>query len=217
MDDDVFLVSGATVSTGVCRAVAVAVGEQSRWGKTKVPLPLAAPSPTPRTPHSPPPCLPLQAKLAAENPATPLQVPPACHAGVAAVAIAFTPTLTPPSRLPPVRPPARPLSFRRQEKLDVLAGQIGNLGMAAAGATFLASVAIWALRPEARAPQHATLLDFVLHAFIVAVTIVVVAVPEGLPLAVTLSLAYSTQQMMKDNNLIRVLQVSARWSAWMCL
>ena len=36
-----------------------------------------------------------------------------------------------------------------------------------------------------------------------AVTIVVVAVPEGLPLAVTLSLAYSTQKMMKDNNLIR--------------
>jgi Ca2+-transporting ATPase len=37
------------------------------------------------------------------------------------------------------------------------------------------------------------------------VTIVVVAVPEGLPLAVTLSLAYSTQKMMQDNNLIRVL------------
>ena len=38
------------------------------------------------------------------------------------------------------------------------------------------------------------------------VTIVVVAVPEGLPLAVTLSLAYSTQKMMNDNNLIRVLE-----------
>ena len=37
------------------------------------------------------------------------------------------------------------------------------------------------------------------------VTIVVVAVPEGLPLAVTLSLAYSTQKMMLDNNLIRHL------------
>ncbi len=37
------------------------------------------------------------------------------------------------------------------------------------------------------------------------VAIVVVAVPEGLPLAVTLSLAYSTQKMMIDNNLIRVL------------
>ena len=45
-----------------------------------------------------------------------------------------------------------------------------------------------------------------LHAFIVAVTIVVVAVPEGLPLAVTLSLAYSTQKMMDDQCLIRVLE-----------
>ena len=54
--------------------------------------------------------------------------------------------------------------------------------------------------------HHATIFDFVLHAFIVAVTIVVVAVPEGLPLAVTLSLAYSTQKMMDDQCLIRVLE-----------
>ena len=33
----------------------------------------------------------------------------------------------------------------------------------------------------------------------------VVAVPEGLPLAVTISLAYSMQKMMKDNNFVRVL------------
>ena len=51
-----------------------------------------------------------------------------------------------------------------------------------------------------------TLFDFCLKAFIMGVTIVVVAVPEGLPLAVTLSLAYSTQKMMNDNNLIRVLE-----------
>jgi P-type Ca2+ transporter type 2C len=50
-----------------------------------------------------------------------------------------------------------------------------------------------------------TLFEHVLHAFIIAVTIVVVAVPEGLPLAVTISLAYSTKKMLKDNNLIRVL------------
>lgn len=41
--------------------------------------------------------------------------------------------------------------------------------------------------------------------FIFAVTIVVVAVPEGLPLAVTISLAYSMKKMMKDNNFVRVL------------
>ena len=42
--------------------------------------------------------------------------------------------------------------------------------------------------------------------FIVAVSIIVVAVPEGLPLAVTLSLAYATVRMLEDNNLVRVLK-----------
>ena len=44
-----------------------------------------------------------------------------------------------------------------------------------------------------------------LQFFIFAVTIVVVAVPEGLPLAVTISLAYSMRKMMRDNNFVRVL------------
>lgn len=38
---------------------------------------------------------------------------------------------------------------------------------------------------------------------IIAITVIVVAIPEGLPLAVTLSLAYSTKRMLKDNNLVR--------------
>ena len=44
-----------------------------------------------------------------------------------------------------------------------------------------------------------------LEFFIFAVTILVVAVPEGLPLAVTISLAYSMKKMMKDNCFVRVL------------
>lgn len=40
---------------------------------------------------------------------------------------------------------------------------------------------------------------------IIGVTVLVVAVPEGLPLAVTLALAYSVKKMMKDNNLVRHL------------
>ena len=91
-----------------------------------------------------------------------------------------------------------------QEKLDVLAGQIGNLGMASAAATFIAMSVLWYFYPDDRV-QGESILEFLLKAFIICVTIVVVAVPEGLPLAVTLSLAYSTQKMMLDNNLIRVL------------
>mmetsp|Transcript_22674 Transcript_22674/g.22874 ORF Transcript_22674/g.22874 Transcript_22674/m.22874 type:complete len:1042 (-) Transcript_22674:604-3729(-) len=91
-----------------------------------------------------------------------------------------------------------------QEKLDTLAGQIGKGGMSVAGATFIAIILLWLLHPESRHPDQ-MFFDVVLKAFILAVTIVVVAVPEGLPLAVTLSLAYSTQKMMLDNNLIRVL------------
>lgn len=49
------------------------------------------------------------------------------------------------------------------------------------------------------------MFDEMLKSFIIGVTIVVVAVPEGLPLAVTISLAYSTMKMLADKNLIRVL------------
>ena len=41
---------------------------------------------------------------------------------------------------------------------------------------------------------------------ITAITVVVVAVPEGLPLAVTLALAFATTRMLRDNNLVRVLR-----------
>lgn len=40
---------------------------------------------------------------------------------------------------------------------------------------------------------------------IISVTLVVVAVPEGLPLAVTLALAFATKRMTKNNLLVRVL------------
>ncbi|BFU21882.1 plasma membrane calcium-transporting ATPase putative [Entamoeba histolytica] len=49
-------------------------------------------------------------------------------------------------------------------------------------------------------------LTVLIDYFILAVTIIVAAVPEGLPLAVTISLAYSMKQMFKDNNLVRHLK-----------
>lgn len=46
----------------------------------------------------------------------------------------------------------------------------------------------------------------VLQYLLIAITVLVVAIPEGLPLAVTLSLAFSVNKMMEDNNLVRKLQ-----------
>ena len=46
------------------------------------------------------------------------------------------------------------------------------------------------------------LLDYLL----IAITVVVLAIPEGLPLSVTLSLAFSVKRMLKDQNLVRKMQ-----------
>jgi P-type E1-E2 ATPase len=43
---------------------------------------------------------------------------------------------------------------------------------------------------------------------IIAITVIVVAVPEGLPLAVTIALAFSVRKMKKENNLVRKLHAS---------
>ena len=46
-------------------------------------------------------------------------------------------------------------------------------------------------------------LQYLLDSIMICVTLIVVAVPEGLPMAVTLSLAYSMHRMLKTNNLVR--------------
>ncbi len=46
-------------------------------------------------------------------------------------------------------------------------------------------------------------VSYVLQTVMISVTLIVVAVPEGLPMAVTLSLAYSMRRMLKTNNLVR--------------
>lgn len=46
-------------------------------------------------------------------------------------------------------------------------------------------------------------VSYLLQTIMIAVTLIVVAVPEGLPMAVTLSLAYSMRRMLKTNNLVR--------------
>ena len=59
------------------------------------------------------------------------------------------------------------------------------------------------INPGADSTTWSTLLAHTLQTLMVAVTLIVVAVPEGLPMAVTLSLAYSMRAMLKTNNLVR--------------
>ncbi len=59
------------------------------------------------------------------------------------------------------------------------------------------------IHPEAGDEAWSSLLAHTLQTVMIAVTLIVVAVPEGLPMAVTLSLAYSMSRMLKTNNLVR--------------
>ena len=54
-------------------------------------------------------------------------------------------------------------------------------------------------------PFNASIFNPLIKFLITGITVLVVAVPEGLPLAVTISLAYAVKKMMKDNNLVRHL------------
>ncbi|KAI9321217.1 PMCA-type calcium-translocating P-type ATPase [Dichotomocladium elegans] len=94
-----------------------------------------------------------------------------------------------------------------QAKLDTLAEQIAKLGFAAAIIMLITLVIKYfisaALMPEF--PPVADVLASMIMIVIQAITIIVVAVPEGLPMAVTMALAFATTQMLKDNNLVRVL------------
>ena len=93
-----------------------------------------------------------------------------------------------------------------QTKLNVLAEYIAKLGLASGLLLFVVLFIKFLVRlKDIEGGADAKGQDF-LQIFIVAVTIVVVAVPEGLPLAVTLALAFATTRMIKDNNLVRFLK-----------
>ncbi|KAG1057716.1 hypothetical protein G6F43_000466 [Rhizopus delemar] len=93
-----------------------------------------------------------------------------------------------------------------QEKLNDLAEMIAKLGSAAGLLMLIVLLIRYFVGWRSGVPdQPTTIVLDIMKILIVVVTIVVVAVPEGLPLAVTLALAYATQRMLKDNNLVRVL------------
>ena len=88
-------------------------------------------------------------------------------------------------------------------QLDKLSGVIGKIGFTVAGLTFLALVIrdyIVGILTFSFTLENMTLL---LSFFMIAVTLIVVAVPEGLAMSVTLSLAYSMRKMTAGNTLVR--------------
>ncbi|KAF7936058.1 uncharacterized protein EAE98_002277 [Botrytis deweyae] len=99
-----------------------------------------------------------------------------------------------------------PESTPLQTKLNTLAEYIAKLGGAAGLLLFIVLFIEFLVRlPKNHNTPTEKGQEF-LNIFIVTVTIIVVAVPEGLPLAVTLALAFATTRMLKDNNLVRHLK-----------
>lgn len=97
-----------------------------------------------------------------------------------------------------------------QKKLDRIANGIGKLGVAVAILTLIAiciTSTIKVFQNDDKAFDMNYVTDLC-NGLVIAITVVVVAVPEGLPLAVTISLAFSVKQMQKEHNLVRKLHSS---------
>ncbi|KRX54710.1 Plasma membrane calcium-transporting ATPase 3, partial [Trichinella sp. T9] len=94
-----------------------------------------------------------------------------------------------------------------QAKLTRLAIQIGYGGSFIAALTVIILILRFCIEEYGIKARPISVLDvqYFVKFIIIGVTVLVVAVPEGLPLAVTLALAYSVKKMMKDNNLVRHL------------
>jgi len=93
------------------------------------------------------------------------------------------------------------------EQLERLGGLISKASYAIAALIVVGRIIVYlSQNADTLTPitQHLTpFLAYLLQSIMIAVTLIVVAVPEGLPMAVTLSLAYSMRRMLKTNNLVR--------------
>ena len=97
-----------------------------------------------------------------------------------------------------------------KKQLNDLSNIIGNLGITFAiliGAVLFTKETI--LNLYAGIPIFSSReLDILVNAFIIAVTVIVVAIPEGLPMAVTIAFAFSVDKMKKEHNLVKHLDKS---------
>ena len=86
------------------------------------------------------------------------------------------------------------------EQLDGLGDLITKISYIFAAAIIIGRIVMYFINSDF---EWITFIAYFLQTLMIAVTLVVVAVPEGLPMAVTLSLAYSMRRMLKTNNLVR--------------
>jgi Ca2+-transporting ATPase len=99
-------------------------------------------------------------------------------------------------------------------QLDKLAKLISKVGTGVSIAAFVIFLghdiltnSLW------HTTDYLSMLQVVLNYFMMAVTLIVMAVPEGLPMAVTLALALNMRRMLKFNNLVRKLHASETMGA----
>lgn len=120
-----------------------------------------------------------------------------------------------------------------QTKLKVVAVLIGKIGLAAGVLTFLGLATRWGINWAQKHPISASCPELqagtiaednvinrliqLVEYFIIGITVIVVAVPEGLPMAVTISLAFSMFKMMQDKCFVRHLDASETMGEATCI
>lgn len=91
-------------------------------------------------------------------------------------------------------------------QLDKLAKMISKVGsVVSVAAFFIFLIHDILTNPVWGGKDYFYMAEIVLKYFMMAVTLIVMAVPEGLPMAITLSLALNMRRMLKSNNLVRKL------------
>ena len=91
-------------------------------------------------------------------------------------------------------------------QLDKLAKMISKVGsVVSVAAFFIFLIHDILTNPAWGGKDYFYMAEIVLKYFMMAVTLIVMAVPEGLPMAITLSLALNMRRMLKSNNLVRKL------------
>ena len=89
------------------------------------------------------------------------------------------------------------------EQLDRLGKWVAKMSYVVGACIIVGRILIYFFSSSYQGFELMPFIAYVLQTLMIAVTLIVVSVPEGLPMAVTLSLAYSMRRMLKTNNLVR--------------